>query len=410
MRRRELLTAGAVGIAAYSPIHRAAQAQAGQKLVFAGALPLTGAAAETGLNIQNGYLTVASYINQKLGGVEIGGQRFMIEIRMSDDASDPARAVTIIQKQIDQGANFFLGSFGSNIVLPTAAIVERVGKLMVQAGGGSDQIFTQGFRNIFGMYPRSTRQFDSMARFLGELSPKPATASFVSTIDGYGRSQMAGAVSSCEKQGIRVLEKYQLPEKPTDFSSVLTSLRANTPDVLVTTLHDQDCLLLTRQMIATDTNVKLMFDNIGPELASFRESLGRYANGLAVSVAWDERVTYKDKFFGSAKTFADYYRSTQTRPLSHHTAAAAACVITYLLAMQEARSTTDMASIRKALAASDHETVYNRIKFTPEGDGDPIRMGFMVGQVQGGRIALVAPENIRTAPAVYPVPQWQQKT
>ena len=51
-------------------------------------------------------------------------------------ANDPARATTLIQRQIDDGTAFFLGSFGSNIVLPTAAITERAHKPMVQTGGG----------------------------------------------------------------------------------------------------------------------------------------------------------------------------------------------------------------------------------------------------------------------------------
>src|SRR6266513_3887969 len=81
-----------------------------------------GAAAETGLNVNNGYITAASYINDVLGGVEIAGEKYKIELKLFDDASDPARATTLIQRQIDEGTDFFLGSFGSNIVLPTAAI------------------------------------------------------------------------------------------------------------------------------------------------------------------------------------------------------------------------------------------------------------------------------------------------
>ncbi len=407
MRRRDLLAG--VGSAAALAVQRPAWAQTTKKLVFAGALPLTGAAAETGLNVNNGYLTAASYLNDKLGGVEIAGEKYLIELRLSDDASDPARAVTILQRQIDDGANFFLGSFGSNIVLPTAAIVDRAGKLMVQTGGGSDQIFTQGFKGSFGMYPRASRQFDSTAHFLGALQPKPKTASFMSSIDGYGRAQMAGAIDSCQKQGIQVLEKYELPEKITDFSSVLSSVRANPPDVLVTTLHDQDSLLLTRQMVATGTNVKMVFEGLGPQLASFREAMGKYANGLTVSIYWDEHVPFKDKFFGDAAGFASYYRSKFTRPLAYHTAGAAACITTYVMAMQAANS-TDVAAVRKALAAADFQTFYGRIKFTPQGDGDPVIMGSMVGQVQNGQVAVVAPEEARNAPTVYPVPDWAQKT
>ena len=59
--------------------------------------------------------------------------------------------------------------------------------------------------------------------------------------------------------------------------------------------------------------------------------------------------------------------------------------------------------MRDALAAADYETFYSRIKFTPDGDGDAILMGSMIGQVQKGKLEIVFPEQARSAPAIYPV-------
>jgi len=406
MRRREVILKAAAGVATLNSTWPAS-AQPAREFVLAGSLPLTGAAAETGINVQTGYTAAAAFLNEKLGGVDIGGTKYQVRLRLSDDASDPARALSIMQKEIDNGTSLFLGSFGSNILLPTSAQAERAGKLMVQAGGAADQIFTQGFKNIFGLFPRSTRQFDTMARFLASLSPKPASVSFVSTNDGYGKSQMAGAVSSCEAQGFRTLDKFVLPEKPSDFSSVLTAMRGRMPDALVTTLHDNEALLLTRQMVATGTDVKMIFHSIGPAAENFRKVMGKYADGLTVAVPWVEDAPFKDRFFGDAKGFADWYRAKSGRPVSYHSAAAAACVVTYVLAMQQARSATDVPAIRKALAAADFETLYGRIRFTADGDGDP--QSLKVGQVQAGRIVLVYPENVRVAATVHPLPSWQSK-
>ncbi|MBV8410125.1 MAG: ABC transporter substrate-binding protein, partial [Alphaproteobacteria bacterium] len=201
---------------------------------------------------------------------------------------------------------------------------------------------------------------------------------------------------------------FELPAKPTDVSSVLGSVRANTPDLLVCVMHDQDSLLVARQMIATNTNVKLLFQGLGPQLASFREALGKYSEDLLCSTYWDESVPYKDKFFGDSRKFAEYYRSKFTRPIAYHTAGAAACIETYILAMQAAKSTKAEA-VRDALAAADYETFYSRIKFTPDGDGDPIIMGSMIGQVQKGKLEIVFPGEAKSAPPVYPQPAWEKK-
>ncbi len=406
MKRRDIVLGAAAALA--TPAIRPAQAQAVKSLVFGGSVPLTGAAAETGLNVNNGYLTATSYLNDVLGGVEIAGDKYKVELKLFDDASDPARATTLIQQQIDAGTNFFLGSFGSNIVLPTAAITERARKPMVQTGGGSDAIFTRGFKYCFGMYPRATRQFISAAALFKTLQPTPQTFSVMYTNDAFSKTAADGVKISCNEAGFKLLQTYELPARPTDVSSVLGSVRSTAPDMLICVMHDEDSLLVARQMVATGTNVKLLFQGLGPQLASFRSALGKYGEDLLCSSYWDESVAYKDKFFGDSKKFAAYYRSKFTRPIAYHTAGAAACIETYILAMQAANSMQPEA-VRDALAAADFETFYSRIKFTPQGDGDAIILGGMIGQVQKGGLTIVFPDEAKTGAAVYPQPDWDKK-
>ncbi|HTR86175.1 MAG TPA: amino acid ABC transporter substrate-binding protein [Reyranella sp.] len=413
MRRRDVLRQAGLGAglgAAFlaAPAVRSAHA-ATKTLVFGGSVPLTGAAAETGLNVNNGYLTAQAYFNDVLGGVEIAGEKYKIELKLFDDASDPARATTLIQRQIDDGTTFFLGSFGSNIVLPTAAITERAKKPMVQTGGGSDAIFTKGFKYCFGMYPRATRQFASAAALFKALKPTPQTYSLIWTNDAFSKTAADGAKLSCDAQGLKRLDAFELPAKVTDVSSVLGSVRANTPDILVCVMHDQDSLLIARQMIATNTNVKLLYQGLGPQLGSYREALGKYSEDILCSNYWDETVPYKDKFFGDSKKFVEFYKSKFTRPIAYHTAGAAACIETYILAMQAAKSTNGEA-VREALAHADYETFYSRIKFTPDGDGDAIIMGAMIGQVRKGKLETVFPDAARTAEPHYPQLEWTKKT
>jgi branched-chain amino acid transport system substrate-binding protein len=279
---------------------------------------------------------------------------------------------------------------------------------MVQTGGGSDAIFTRGFKYVFGMYPRATRQFAAAAALFKTLQPTPQTYSVIYTNDAFSKTAADGVKLSCDQAGFKMLDSYELPAKPTDVSSVLGSVRSKEPDMLICVMHDQDSLLVARQMIASGTQVKLLFQGLGPQLASFREALGKYADTLLCSTYWDETVPYKDKFFGNSKKFADYYRSKFTRPIAYHTAGAAACILTYLLAMQQAKS-IDPQAVRDALASADYETFYSRIKFTPQGDGDALLMGGMIGQVQKGNLAIVYPSDASAATPIYPAPAWNQR-
>lgn len=389
-------------------VGKGASAQPADAIVFGGSVPLSGRAAETGLNVNNGYLVAQKFFNEELGGVEVGGKRYRIEVRLFDDASDPARASTLIQRHLDQGVQFFLGSFGSNIVLPTAAIVERARKPMMQTGGASDQIYTQGYRHIFCMFPRASRQLYQPIAYFKAISPPLKSIMVAMSNDAFSKTVAEGMVAYGRQNDLPISDVLSLPENITDASNLVNQVRAKKPDVLFATTHDQNSLLITRQLIASNVDVPILFLTLGPQLHSFREALGRLADGLFFQQFWDERSPYKDAFFGSAAAFASYYRKHFTREIAYHTASGAACIVAYVHAMKAANS-LDPAKVRDALAALDVDSLYGRIKFTPEGDGDPILLGCTVGQVVEGRPEIVFPEVSKTANGLYPAPTWAAK-
>jgi hypothetical protein len=61
------------------------------------------------------------------------------------------------------------------------------------------------------------------------------------------------------------------------------------------------------------------------------------------------------------------------------------------------------------LASTDLETVFGRVKFAPEGDGDAIVMGAKIGQVQGDVFEIVSPADSKTADIIYPARKWADK-
>jgi branched-chain amino acid transport system substrate-binding protein len=407
LTRRQLVVTGSAAAVIGFPAVRVARAQT-KTITLGGSIPMTGGAAETGLNVLNGYQVAVKRINEQ-GGVQVGGTAYQLEVKMFDDASDPQRATTLLQQQVDAGVGFFLGSFGSNIVLPTVAITERARRPMVQAGGGSDQIFTQGRRFVFGIFPRATRQFETSVAFLKTLNPPVTKAIIVYTNDPFSRFQAEGAKKSMEAGGVQVLDFIALPAQVSDVSAVLTGVRQKAPDVVVCNMHDENSLLVAKQMISSNTNVPLLYQSLGPQTAAYREALGRYANGQVTQAYWDESANYRCPYFGSAKGFADYYRANSQRPLTYHMASGAACIVAYAQALKTA-NTTDPAKVRDALAALDLQCFYGRIKFTADGDGDALLLGPLVAQVQGGKLQIVAPAAAATAKPVYPVPAWPQRS
>ena len=377
-------------------------------LVFGGSVPMSGKDSATGLDVYEGYKVAVKYVNEQLGGAKIAGQTYQLALQLFDDASDPQRATTLIQKQVDGGTDFFLGSFSSPIVLPTAAITERAKKPMVQAGGGADQIFTRHFRYVFGMYPRASRQLISLVAMLKSMSGQIKTCSIIATNDAYSKAQTAGASAGLKEAGIELLDIFSLPPTATDVSTVVNDLRAKTPDALIATTHSEVSELIVQQLASTGTNIKLLFFALGPENAAFRQNLGKNAEGLTFIQYWKSSYKYSDPFFGSNQKFYDYYKSASSRKESYQTVAAAACITSYVKAMQDAKS-TDPQKVRDALSALNYESFYGPIKFTADGDGDPVLMGAAIGQVQKTGLEVVFPAKIETAKIIFPLPAWTSR-
>ncbi|HWK67605.1 MAG TPA: amino acid ABC transporter substrate-binding protein [Rhizobiaceae bacterium] len=406
MDRRDFLKAG-TALALAGALPRVAMAQE-NKIVFGGSVPMTGAAAETGLNVMRGYECAVKFVNEKMGGVEVAGKKYMLELSLFDDASDPARASTLIQRQVDDGIGLFLGSFGSNIVLPTCAITEGAGRIMVQAGGGSDLIFTQGRKRVFGIFPRASQQFVSSVKMFQELDPAVKSVSIIYTNDPFSKFQAEGAKANIEAAGIKVLDFIALPAQVNDVSNVLTTIRQNTPDVLVCTTHDDASILITRQMVSTNTDVPMLYQTLGPQTTAYKEALGNYSNGVVAQAYWSERAKFKGEYFGSSSDFAAYYRANFDRDLTYHMASGAACIVSYLQAIKNA-GTLDLDPVRDALSALDFECFYGHIRFTPEGDGDPAILGPLLIQRQKGEMEVISPAENASAKAIYPAPKWADR-
>lgn len=407
--RRAFARTAAAGLATTGLIGTRAKAQQVKTVVLGGSVPFSGSQADTGLNVYEGYKVVVKYVNEKLGGFKVGNELCKLDLKMIDDASDPQRAVTLIQKQIDDGVDFFLGSFSSGIVLPTVAVTERARKPMVQAGGGSDQIFTHGYKYSFGIYPRASRQLASFVEMLKGMKPQVQTVSVVVTNDPYGLPLAAGTTEALQQADIKVLDTYKLPPTVNDVSGVLSAVRGNTPDVLITITHEDISTLFVQQMVATGTNVKMLYMPLGPEIEQFRKTLGKYANQLATLTYWDPRMKYSDPLFGSTEVYFDWYKANASRVWSNQTAAASCCIICYVVAMQKAGS-LDPTKVRDALAELDFTSLYGSVKWTPQGDGDPVLMGAKVGQVQNNAPEIVYPADAATAKLAFPMSKWSERT
>lgn len=386
-------------------------------ITLGGTLPLTGASASTGQNYKIGYQAAVDKINA-LGGVPVGGTDYKLELNIQDDASDPERGQSLIQKMITQKKiDWFLGSFGSSIVLPQTAIANQNKRMMVQGGGGSDKIFTQGWEWVVGMYPRASRQNRNGGRYyrLG-LDPGPETAAIIYENDPFSKSKRQGWETELKKEnGPEILGQHEIPREASSFSSVLSKVESEDPDLLVLATHADNSQQIMKNIVTRKLNFGAIDIGLGPHQPGFQESLGSNANYINTSTYWTGSLPYGGEIFEKSADFETYVRENfdgiPENTFDYHVANGALCIVTYYHGFKKAGA-LDKEKVRQTirnLSLGPDESFYGPVEFTEDGDGHPVKMGSVWQQMLDGKVKTVYPEDAQTAKPVYPIPKWSER-
>jgi len=120
------------------------------KIVIGSTLPLTGTESKAGGKQRQGYELAIDLAN-RAGGVDIGGKKVPVELKLLDDTTDQAKAVNLAQRLITQDkVNFFLGTYSTPLVEAQSTVAEQSQIPYVNGGGAATSIYSKGYKWIFG--------------------------------------------------------------------------------------------------------------------------------------------------------------------------------------------------------------------------------------------------------------------
>ncbi len=381
-------------------------AWAEDKIVTLGAaVQLTGKEANTGRYYRDGYQLADDTINAK-GGIKVGADSYQLKLDLLDNQSDVNLGVRqYVQLITRDKVNFLLGPFASNHALDDSSVAEKFEIPMVQGGGASTQIYSRGYKYIFGTLPPADDYFASTINMIAELKPQPATAALVSADDSFDVSVAKGTRKLLDAAGLKLVADRQFSENGTDFSSILTVVKSANPDVILWSGHETDALNFIRQSKALGVNpTGFASFTVGVPTADFRKALGTDANYAYGMTAWLPEQTLTDRWFGDAEAFAKLYHEKFGYEPDYHAASAIADVETFAMAI-EAAGVLDPKKVRDAIAKVDFPSVYARIQY---GDNGQIRLPQIVIQVQDGKLVPIFTDHFENQPK-YPTPAWDKR-
>jgi branched-chain amino acid transport system substrate-binding protein len=378
---------------------------AADKIEFGAALSLTGKLAKEGNLVKDGYELWKEVVNKK-GGINVGGKKYLVDIKYYDDESDPNRGAKLVEKLITEDKiKLILGPYGSESVFATSAITEKYGAIMVQGGAAADKLYTRGFKNLFGIYTVATEYMSDILEMLMNKNPKPSTVAIVYSNDLFSTQVAQGAKAKAQSLGYNVVLFQDYPKGTQDLSTVIAQIKSKNPDIIIGCGHFQDTIVIVKQCKDYKVNPKALAFSVGPTLPDFVDSLKGDSEYIFGAAQWTKSLKYKDPVFGSNAEFVKLFKAKYKEDPNYHSAGGAAAAVIFQRAIEKAGTFTDIAKIREALSKYDEETLFGRIRF--DSTGKVIGKSMAVIQILNGDQVTVYPEAVAEGKMVYPKPAWK---
>jgi branched-chain amino acid transport system substrate-binding protein len=377
-----------------------------KQITLGAAVQLTGRQANTGRYYGDAYQLAVDRINAK-GGITVGGTKYKLALKVYDSQSDVNQGVRqYVQLLTSDKVNFLLGPFSSNDALDDSSVAEKYQVPMVQGGGASTQIFSRGYKYIFGTLPPADDYFASTIKMMGKLEPKPKTVALIAADDSFDVSVANGTRKLLKEAGMELVVDKQFRENNAEFSSILSLTKSKNPDVILWAGHEGEALAFIRQAKSLDVSPKVLYSfTVGVPTADFRKALGRDAEYAFGMTPWLPKTSLKDDWFGDAEQFDKEYQARFKYAPDYHAASAVSCVEAFAKAITAAGS-LDPKKVRDELAKVDFKSLYGHIKFQPDGQ---ISLPQTVIQIQDGKVVPIFSEDFEAKPRT-PLPTWMKRS
>ena len=337
-------------------------AHAQSQVKIGSASPLSGPSAHQGKDIENGARMAIDDLNAQ--GAAIAGKKVKWVLLPEDDGSDPKLGTAVAQKLVDGGVVAVVGHLNSGTTVPASKIYNSAGIPQISPAATTPLYTHQGYATAF----RVVANDDLVGRVLADYSINALKAKKIAIIDdrtAFGQGLADQFAKDVKRfKGAEIVSRQFTNDRATDFSAILTQIRAHRPDVIFYGGMDATAGPMLKQMQALGIDAKFVSgDGVCseklPQLAG--GALGDdkvicvVAGGVdapleAGMTAFSER--YKKRYGMAFQTYAPY---------------AYDALMTFAAAMRAAGS-SDPAKFLPALANIKYQGITGTIAFDANGD------------------------------------------
>ncbi|HEY6132377.1 MAG TPA: branched-chain amino acid ABC transporter substrate-binding protein [Rubrivivax sp.] len=277
--------------------------------------PTSGAIAHLGKDNENGARMAIEELNAK--GVMIGGKKAKFELLAEDDAGDPKQGTAAAQKLVDAKVNGVVGHLNSGTSIPASKIYSDAGVPQISPSATNPKFTRNGYKTAFRVVADDVH----LGGTLGKYAVKELKGKSIAVIDdrtAYGQGVADEFEKAVKAAGGKTVGREFTNDKATDFTAILTSLKAKKPDIVFFGGMDAVAGPMMRQMKQLGISSKFMGgDGICsselPKLAAGTMADGQVVcaeaggvEGTAKKSMDDFYAAYKKKYNDDVKVYAPY--------------------------------------------------------------------------------------------------------
>jgi branched-chain amino acid transport system substrate-binding protein len=354
-------------------------AQQGRADILIGASgPMTGGMAWFGEQMLEGIGMKVAELNAARG--VLGRQ---IELLPVDDYCDPEQAVAAARKLVEAQVDAVIGHLCSGAAIPASRIYEDAGILFFGSSATNPKLTDQGFRTVFRIAGRDTRQGIMAADYLAERWSDHNIA-IVHDGGAYGGGVAEAAKRRLSDLGVREITFQAIEPGQTNYFDLIDQLQGKDIDVLFFGGYYAEAGLIIRQARSRGYGVRM----IGPDTLN-TEFFWRVAGEASEGVLFPSNPELRKK--PEAAPLVAKFRAKGYEPegitLQTYTA-----MQVWAEAVEKA-GTLELVAVIESLRTNQFDTLFGTIRFDAKGDAtgyEPFEWYIW----RGGRYAPIDPAEL----------------
>ena len=341
-----------------------------------------------------------------------------VQLVYYDDQSNPSTVPGIYTKILDiDKVDLIVGGYATNMLAPAMPIAIRKKKVLIGILGVAVNSDFK-YPGYFAMIPSGPEPKPAFTKGFFDIAmaqnPKPQTIAIVGADMEFSQNALEGARMNAKAAGLKIVYDKTYPPSNTEFASIVRSIQATNPDLVVIGSYPIDSVGMVRAVNELGFKPKMIGGAmVGLQATVFKTQLGPLLNGF---VNYDFWLPLKTMEFPGVMEFIKKYQARApgegVDPLGYYMAPWGYAYLQVLGQAVEATKSLDDSKLIDYMHKATFKTVLGDVKFGADGEWAQSRvLQVQFQNIKGNGVeqfkdvsaqAIVAPAQYKSGNFIYP--------